>query len=153
VLKPDSSNLYDVRKRCKVRGFQMSEHGVRVVAQEFSNGTGKVAPAKITPLNGVEMSAEDREVLGIDIDEADAPSPHSVVAAQSRIRSCASRSFAPNSTAPRRERKRSGASWSSARRFTRRSSRPGTDREHLAEPLPAEIAAIFADPTRRPRCG
>ena len=86
-LTPDSANLYDVRQARELRGFQMSEHGVRVIGQQYGNGTGQIAQAKINPLNEVpEMSVEDREALGIEVDITTvAPSPNSAFAAQTRI--------------------------------------------------------------------
>ncbi|WP_164125572.1 hypothetical protein, partial [Stenotrophomonas maltophilia] len=64
----------------------MSEHGVRVVAQTYGNGTGKIAPPKVTPMNAdVVLSPEDREALGIEPNEQIAPSPNSHFVAASRI--------------------------------------------------------------------
>jgi phage terminase Nu1 subunit (DNA packaging protein) len=151
VLKPDSANMYSVKEAMQQRGFQMSEHGLRVVGQEFGNGTGKVAPAKITPINAVpEMSAEDRETLGIEIDEATvAPSPNSVVAAQSRISELREQKLrAELARAETRAARERGELVERAAVHTS-FVEAGALVASILQNLPAEIAAIFADPDKK----
>lgn len=148
VLKPDSSNMYDVQEAMQMRGFQMSEHGVRVIGQEYGNGTGKVAPAKITPLNAVpEMSAEDREILGLDVDMSTvAPSPNSAIAAQTRISELREQKLqAELDRARTRARKEAGELVERAQVQSSYIA-AGALIANILQNLPAEIAAIFADP-------
>lgn len=148
LLHPDNSNLYDVEEAMRVRGFQMSEHGVRVVAQQFSNGTGQVADAKITPLNGVELSAEDREVFGVDMAQTRA-SPHSVVAAQSRLSELREQKLrAELDRAEARLKRERGELVERAGVYSAGVS-AGQAIANILQNLPAEIASIFAEPDKK----
>ena len=148
-LNPDSANLYDVQEAMQMRGFQMSEHGVRVVAQQYSNGTGAIAPAKVVALtNSIELSAEDQEVLGVDMTQTRS-SPNSVVAAQSRISEL------------REAKLRADLDRAQTRLMRERGElveRAAVQSSFIAagqliannlQNLPAEIAAIFADPDKK----
>lgn len=146
ILTPDSSNLYDTAQALSVRDLQMTEHGVRVVCQEYSNGTGKVSPAKINPTTA--LSAEDRDVLGIS-DVPIAPSPHSVVAQQSRIAELREQKLqAELDRVKTRARRESGEL---VERSAVQSSfiSAGALINTILQNLPAEIASIFADPEKK----
>lgn len=145
LLTPDSSNMYEVKQAMQMRGFQMSEHGVRVVAQEYSNGTGKVSPAKVNPIT---LSDDDREVLGIDMG-AVAPSPTSTFAAQSRISELREQKLqAELDRVKTRARREAGELVERAAvqtSFVAAGALIGT----IMQNLPAEIASIFADPDKK----
>lgn len=147
ILRPDSSNRYSVEEAMRQRGFQMSEHGVRVIAQEYSNGTGKVSPAKINPTNEVGLSPEDQEVLGIAVDEAQvAPSPNSTFAAQSRISELREQKLrAELDRAETRAAKERGELVERARVQTSYVA-AGALIANILQNLPAEIASVFSDP-------
>lgn len=153
-LNPDSANLYDVQEAKQLRGFQMSEHGVRVVAQTYGNGTGKIAPPKVTPMNAdVVLSPEDREALGIEPNEQIAPSPNSHFVAASRITELREQKIKPRSSVSRRGPRENGASWSKERRCNRRSLRPERgSRRSFRTCLPRSLRSLRT-PTRKPRSG
>lgn len=147
-LHPDSANLYDVQEAMQLRGFQMSEHGVRVVAQQFSNGTGQIAHAKITPLNGVELSAEDREVFGVDMAQTRA-SPHSVVAAQSRLSELREQKLQAELNRAETRLKRERGELVERAGVYSSGVTAGQAIANILQNLPAEIAAIFAEPDKK----
>lgn len=148
ALKPDSSNMYDVKEAMNMRGFQITEHGQRVLTQTYSNATGKVSPPKIVPLT--EMSAEDREALGIEIDPATiAPSPNSVVASQSRISELREQKLrAELERAETRAKRERGELVDRAEVHTSFIA-AGALIANILQNLPAEIAMIFADPDKK----
>lgn len=151
ALKPDSMNMYDVQQAMQMRGFQMSEHGVRVIAQEYSNGTGKVAPAKVNPTTvDPGLSDEDRETLGITVDPATiAPSPNSVVAAQSRISELREQKLrAELDRAETRARRERGELVERAEVHSSFIA-AGALIANILQNLPAEIASIFAEPDKK----
>jgi phage terminase Nu1 subunit (DNA packaging protein) len=149
-LTPDSSNLYDVQQAMTLRGFQMSEHGVRVIAQEYGNGTGKVAPAKIVPVTTPtepQLSAEDREALGLDVEISQvAPSPNSQIAAQTRISELREAKLrAELDRAENRLRKERGELVERVQ-VQRSFVQAGALVANILQNMPAEIAALFPDP-------
>lgn len=147
-LTPDSANMYDVQQARQLRGFQMNEHGVRVIMQDYGNGTGKVSPPKITPLNEVPpMSAEDREALGIEVDMATvAPSPNSQFAAQTRLQELREQKLqAELDRAKTRARREAGELVERAQVQSSYIS-AGAMIANILQNLPAELASIFADP-------
>lgn len=147
VLKPDSANMYDRDEAKRQRGFQMSEHGVRVLMQTYGNGTGKVAPPKITPFT--DMSAEDREALGIAPEETVVASPNSVVAAQTRISELREQKLrAELARAETRNARERGELVERAAVHTS-FVEAGALIASILQNLPAEIAAIFADPDKK----
>lgn len=151
LLKPDSDNMYDVAQCMQARGFQMSEHGVRVIAQEYSNGTGKVSPAKVVATTvGGELSAEDREALGIPPEAPPvAASPNSAFVAQTRISELREAKLRVEfERAKTRAAKERGEL---VERAVVHSSfvAAGAMIANTLQNLPAEIAAIFADPDKK----
>ena len=147
-LKPDSANLYDVQQAMQLRGFQMSEHGVRVIGQEYGNGTGATSPAKITPVNPVsQMSAEDSEALGIEVDIATvAPSPNSAIAAQTRISELREQKLQAELDRARTRAKREAGELVERAQVQSSFIAAGALVANILQNLPAELAAIFADP-------
>jgi hypothetical protein len=149
-LTPDSANLYDVKQARELRGFQMSEHGVRVIGQQYGNGTPHVAQAKITPLNEVPMSAEDREALGIEVDIATVtPSPNSAIAAQTRISELREQKLQAELDRARTRAQREAGELVERSRVQSSFISAGALVANILQNLPAEIAAIFADPATK----
>jgi hypothetical protein len=149
-LTPDSANMYDVAQARQLRGFQMSEHGVRVIGQQYGNGTGQVTQAKITPLNEVPMSAEDREALGIEVDIAlVAPSPNSAIAAQTRISELREAKLQAELDRARTRASREAGELVERAKVQSSFIAAGALVANILQNLPAEIAAIFADPATK----
>lgn len=144
-LKPDANNMYDVAECLKVRGFQVSEHGARVVAQTYGNGTGKIAPPKIEPVNGAALSDEDRELLGIG-DAPIAPSPNSVVAQTSRLTALREEKLQAELDRARTRAARERGELIERAAVQSSFVSAGALIANILQNLPAEIAAIFADP-------
>lgn len=147
-LNPDSTNLYDVQEAMQLRGFQMSEHGVRVIGQQYGNGTTHVAPAKINPVNDVPaMSAEDAEALGIEVDiRTVAPSPNSTLAAQSRVGDLREKKLRIEiDRAETRARREAGVLVESAAVHTA-FVKAGATVAGLLQNLPDTLAALIPDP-------
>jgi hypothetical protein len=129
------------------RGFQMSEHGVRVVAQTYGNATGQVAPAKIEPINAdMLLSPEDREALGI---ETVLPSPNSHFAQASRLTELREQKLRKD--IERVEIKAAKERGELVERARVQSSfvAAGALMASILQNLPAEIASIFADPDKK----
>lgn len=147
-LTPDSANMYDVQQAMQLRGFQMSEHGVRVIGQEYGNGTSTVAPAKITPINAVPaMSAEDAEVLGISVDMAVVtPSPNSAIAAQTRISELREQKLQAELDRAKTRARREAGELVERAKVQSSFITAGALISGVLQNLPAEIASIFADP-------
>jgi hypothetical protein len=147
-LNPDSTNLYDVKEAMQLRGFQMSEHGVRVIGQQYSNGTGQVAEAKITPVNEVPaLSAEDAEALGIEVDIATvAPSPNSAIAAQTRIIELREEKLRSELDRAKTRAARERGDLVERAKVQSSYIAAGALISNILQNLPATIAAIFADP-------
>lgn len=146
-LTPDSANMYDVAQARQLRGFQMSEHGVRVIGQQYGNGTGQVTQAKITPLNEVPMSAEDCEALGIEVDiAAVAPSPNSTIAAQLRVSDLREQTLRASLDQKLLKLKREAGELVERAKVQSSFIAAGALVANILQNLPAEIAAIFADP-------
>lgn len=149
-LNPDSSNLYDVKEAMQLRGFQMSEHGVRVIGQQYGNGTGQVAEAKINPINEVPMSDEDREALGIEIDiKQVAPSPNSAIAAQTRISELREQKLQAELDRAKTRAAREAGDLVERTKVQSSFIAAGALVANILQNLPAEIAAIFADPATK----
>ena len=149
-LTPDSANMYDVAQARQLRGFQMSEHGVRVIGQQYGNGTGRVAQAKITPLNEVPMSAGDREALGIEVDIATvAPSPNSAIAAQTRISELREAKLKAELDRAQTRAQREAGELVERAKVQSSFIAAGALVANILQNLPAEIASIFADPATK----
>ncbi|MGZ6199173.1 MAG: hypothetical protein ACXWNL_16175 [Vulcanimicrobiaceae bacterium] len=149
-LTPDSANMYDVNQAKVLRGFQMSEHGVRVIGQQYGNGTGQVTQAKITPLNEVPMSAEDCEALGIEVDIATvAPSPNSAIAAQTRISELREQKLQAELDRAKTRAAREAGELVERARVQSSFIAAGALVANILQNLPAEIASIFADPATK----
>lgn len=147
-LTPDSANMYDVQQARQLRGWQMSEHGVRVIGQEYGNGTGAISPAKITPLNPVpQMSAEDCETLGIAVDMATvAPSPNSAIAAQTRISELREQKLQAELDRVKTRARREAGELVERAKVQTSYIQAGALIANILQGLPAELAAVFADP-------
>lgn len=149
-LNPDSANLYDVQEAKQLRGFQMSEHGVRVVAQTYGNGTGKIAPPKVTPMNAdVVLSPEDREALGIEPNEQIAPSPNSHFVAASRITELREQKIKAEIERIETRAKRERGELVERAKVQSSFIEAGARIAAILQNLPAEIASIFADPDKK----
>lgn len=150
-LTPDSANMYDVQQAMQCRGFQMSEHGVRVIGQQYGNGTPHVAPAKINPVNDVpELSVEDRETLGIEVDiAAVAPSPNSAIAAQTRISELREQKLQAELDRARTRAQREAGELVERAKVQSSFIAAGALVANILQNLPAEIASIFADPATK----
>lgn len=157
VLHPDANNLYSVAEAMRQRKFQMSEHGVRVIAQEYSNGTGKVSPAKVVPITDAPLTAEDRTALGIeeggDTIEVPAdsvtPSPNSAFVAQTRISELREQKL--RAEVERAETRAAKERGELVERANVHSSfvAAGALIASIMQNLPSEIANIFADPDKK----
>lgn len=149
ILKPDANNMYSVEQALQARGMQMSEHGVRVVAQTYGNGTGLIAPPKGTSTNveieGV-LSPEDREALGIDQDVPITPSPNSVVAQTSRLTSLREQKLESELEIARTKARKLAGELVERAEVQSSFVAAGALIANILQSLPSEIAAIFADP-------
>lgn len=150
-LNPDSTNLYDVKEAMQLRGFQMSEHGVRVIGQQYGNGTGQIAQAKINPINDVpDMTAEDAEALGIEVDIAKvAPSPNSAIAAQTRISELREQKLQQELDRAKTRAQRERGELIERAKVQSSYIAAGALIANILQNLPAEIAAVFADPATK----
>lgn len=150
LLKPDANNMYPVKEAMAMRGFQLSEHGVRVVAQSYSNGTGSVSPPKGVALTAdALLSPEDREALGIGADTPVTPSPNSTVAQTSRLTELREQKLqAELDRAKTRAAKERGELVERAEVHSSFLT-AGALIANIMQSLPSEIAAIFADPNTK----
>lgn len=145
VLTPDSTNLYSVEQAMQVRGMQMQEHAVRVIAQEYSNGTGQVAPAKVSPL-----TQEDREALGIEVDVLDTslvkPAPSGTFAAQTRLHELREQKLQAELDRARTRARREAGELVERVKVQSSYIAAGALIANILQNLPTELAAVFADP-------
>ncbi len=145
LLTPDAENMYETKQAIGMRGFQMSEHGVRVVNQMYSNGTGQLAPAKVTPIS-IDMSPEDMEALGIDTAPTIAPSPNSAFAANERLRDLKEQTLQANLDRARTRADKDRGILVEREQVLSSHVSAGALIANILQNLPAEIAAIFASP-------
>lgn len=151
ILQSDANNMYNVAEALKARQLRATEHGARMVAQTYGNGTGQVAPPKVeltTAPAEVVLSPEDRETLGIEVDSL-APSPNSHFVAASRMNELKEQKLrAEIERVETRAKKERGEL---VERAAVQSSfvSAGQLISNIMQNLPAEIAAIFADPDKR----
>lgn len=149
-LTPDADGLYSVKAAREFRGMQMSEHGVRVVAQTYGNGLGGLAPAKVTPTTEAELTDDERDVLGIEVDPATVkPSPHSQFAATERLTGLRSRKLEAEALRAETRAQRERGELISRAEIDSAFASAASVVSSILQGLPAEIASIFADPEQK----
>lgn len=146
TLVPDAQGMFDVKEAIKTRGFQMSEHGVRMVAQMYSNGHGQLSPPKVVPLTlDQELGLGDEDAAPPEV----TPSPNSVVAQQSRLINLRAQKLESEAEMRRIRVEREKGNLISRAEVQTAASDAAALVVTILQALPAEIASIFATADQR----
>lgn len=152
TLKADSNNQYDVADCLRIQGFRMNEHGERMCLQLYANGTGKVSPPKLRPINVdgevrvTTLSEDELAALGEEPAPTVTSSPNSDFVKQTRLMELKEKKLESElDLAETRRRKLAGEL---IERAVVQSSFvvAGTLISNVLQNLPSEIAAIFSTP-------
>ncbi len=149
-LSSDSENMFNVKDAIEMRGFQMTEHGARMVAQMYSNKHGQLSPPKVTPLTlDQELGLED------EADEAETEqhtvklSPDSHFVAQSKMMDLRTQKLESEAELRRLRVARERGELISRAEVQTAASDAAALIVTILQALPAEIAAVFATPEQK----
>jgi phage terminase Nu1 subunit (DNA packaging protein) len=143
MLKCDADGKFDVAEARKMRNFQQTEHGVRMVMQTYGNGTGKVSAAKIT-LEGMD------DALGLSEEEPEvAPSPNSHFVQQSKLIDLRTERMQYEADLRKIKLERERGSLIPRAEVQTNAADAAALIVNTLQSLPAQIAAIFATPEQK----
>lgn len=145
VLRKDADNMISVAEAMAFRHAQVSTETARTLTQGYSNGKTQSGP-KVTAF--ANLSAEDREVLGLD-DEPLAAGPSVIHGDGGRLLALRAQKLEGEI-----ERNRIRAARESGELVPREAVhvagfKAGKLISGILQNVPAEIAAIFAEPERK----
>ncbi len=149
-LKSDSENMFDVKDAIQMRGFQMSEHGVRMVAQMYSNKHGHLSPPKVTALTlDQELGLEDEPDEVAENTPSVKSSPDSHFVQQSRLLDLRTQRAESEAELRRLRVDRERGEVISRAEVQTAAADAAALIVTILQALPAEIAAVFAAPEQK----
>jgi phage terminase Nu1 subunit (DNA packaging protein) len=145
-LRKGADGLIAVEDAMTLRASQVNTELARTLGQTYSNGQGRVSPAKITPVSpGYALSDEDRAALG----EEPEPQTPNYLTANNELTQLRAEKLRADVERSQLKARREAGEVVSRHEVRRAGFEAGKLIASIIQNLPAEIASIFADPTKK----
>ncbi len=144
VLKKGADGLIDVAEAMAFRHAQVNAESARVLTQSYSNGKSE-SPPKITPFS--TLSADELEILGLDLPQIDSAKP--TYGDGGRLIELRARKLESEIGRSEIKAQRESGELVLRSRVHTSGFKAGKLIASILSNLPAEVAAIFAEPERK----